>query len=78
VSVRIKRPAHASPPPELLTLAPARREGDPWAATRAHEAWCAARAAWVAAGGAWPGGEGQREVQEAISTPDEPWDESLI
>jgi hypothetical protein len=78
VSVRIKRPSHASPPPELLLFDPPHCEGDPWAATRAYEAWCAARAAWVAAGGTWPCGEGQREVQEAISTPDEPWDESLI
>jgi hypothetical protein len=78
--VRIKRPAHASPPPELLTFdverwAPAGVDrDDPWRPTRAHKAWCAARAAWVAAGGVWPGGQGQREMQEAIATPDEPFD----
>ena len=79
MSVRIKRPAHA-PPRELLTFDVARwappgiGPGDPWRPTRAHEAWVAARSAWVAAGGVWPGGEGQREVQDAIAMPDEPLD----
>jgi hypothetical protein len=68
VSVRIKRPARASPPRELHTFDVERRAplgvdvGDPRRPTRAHEAWCAARAAWVAAGGVWPDGEGQREI----------------
>jgi hypothetical protein len=51
---------------------------DPWAATEAWWAWCAARQAWVDGGGLWPPGEGQREMQQAIACPDEPWDESLI
>jgi hypothetical protein len=73
VSVRIKRPAHASPPRELLAFNVDRWAPpgvDPaWRATRAHEVWCAARAAWVTAGNAWPSGDGQRELEEAISTP---------
>jgi hypothetical protein len=49
---------------------------DPWRATMAYTAWAAARAAWVATGGVWPDGEDQRALQEAIATPDEPfnWD----
>jgi hypothetical protein len=84
VSVRIKRPAHASPPRELLVFDVDRwaptdiAAADPWRPTRAYEAWRAARAAWVAAGGIWPGGEGQREVHEAICWPDEPFDPSTI
>lgn len=62
-----KVPASSRPPPELLTFDP-----EHWT----HEAWCSARAAWVAAGGAWPGGEDQRELREAMITPDEPWDVS--
>lgn len=67
-------------PPERLARfnprdwIPSGSESDPWAPTLGHRAWCAARAEWVAAGGVWPGGEGQREMQEAILTPDEPWD----
>jgi hypothetical protein len=80
VSVRIKRPPNASPPRELLVFgverwAPADIDPrDAWRSTRAHEVWCAARAAWVAAGGVWPGGEGQRELGEAVVMPDEPFD----
>ena len=70
-----------TPPPELVGFNPrdwiaAGAESDPWAPTLGHKAWCAARAEWVAAGGIWPGGDGQREIQEAILTPDEPFDPS--
>ncbi|MGB8382745.1 MAG: hypothetical protein WCG47_16125 [Dermatophilaceae bacterium] len=70
--------AAAVPPSELLVFhsdrwAPVGNRDDPWSATRAHEAWRAARAAWVAAGNAWPSDEDQRELEEAMCTPDEPW-----
>lgn len=80
MSVRLKRPAMHTPPPELLVFdagrwAPADvAAADPRRPTRAWEAWRAARAAWVDAGGVWPGGENQREMQEAIAGPDEPFD----
>jgi hypothetical protein len=77
VTRRRRLPADV-PPPELVTFDPPVCPGDPWAATRAHQAWCAARAASVAAGGVWPGGEDQRELQEAMCIPDEPWDCSVI
>lgn len=68
-----------APPARLATFNPADwipvgAAMDPWAPTRAHQAWCAARADWVAAGRAWPGGEGQRDMQEAIAVPDQPFD----
>jgi hypothetical protein len=75
---RIKRPAATTPPPELLTFDPDRwappdSDRDPWRATKAHEAWCAARASWSSTR-PWPTGEDQREFEEAIATPDEPFD----
>lgn len=77
-----RRVAAGSPPPELASFnprnwIPAGAEADPFAPTLGHRAWCQARAEWVAAGGIWPGGDGQRELQEAILTPDEPWDGTL-
>ncbi len=74
-----KVPASSVPPRELVLFDLDRwtlpgTNGDPWGPTRAHEAWCAARAAWVAAGGTWPTGDDQREFEEAAYTPDEPWD----
>jgi hypothetical protein len=76
-----RRPrAEGCPPPELAEFDPIdwipAGASDAWAPTRAHEAWCAARSDWVAAGGVWPGGEGQREMGEAITTPDQPFDPS--
>lgn len=74
-----RRVAAGSPPEELFRFdprawIPAGAESDPFAASLGHSAWRQARAEWVAAGGNWPGGEGQREMQEAILTPDEPFD----
>jgi hypothetical protein len=59
------------PPPELLTFDVEFDPRDPWSATRAHQAWCAARADWVAAGNVWP--DDQRELHEALCMPDQPW-----
>jgi hypothetical protein len=70
------------PPPELVdfdveTWAPSDCPADdPWRPTWAHETWRGARAAWVAAGGIWP--DDQREMQEAIVTPDEPWRPEVV
>jgi hypothetical protein len=71
----------SAPPVELLTPPPVpypiRPGVDPAAALRAWRAafdeWRGERAAWVAAGGVWPGGGDQRELAEALETPDEPW-----
>jgi hypothetical protein len=46
---------------------------DPWRPTRAHEAWCAARRQWLAAGNEWPSGEDQRQAEEIVVMPDEPF-----
>jgi hypothetical protein len=79
--VKRKVPASSVPPRELTEFDPDRwappgSDGDPRRATRAHDARCASRAAWVAVGNAWPSGEDHRELEEAMSTPDEPWDVS--
>lgn len=68
----MRRRAASTPPPELLAAPMRPADGDlgVWAA--AYRAWCAARLEWVEAGGVWPGGEDQRQIQEAIATPDEP------
>lgn len=76
-----RRPeAVGAPLPELVTFnterwAPPDAECDPRAATKAHQEWCAAREAWAAVN-SWPTGD-QRAVEEAIVTPDEPFDGSL-
>jgi hypothetical protein len=57
--------------------APPGSDRDPWRATKAHTAWCAARASWSSTR-LWPTGEGQREIEEAIVTPDEPFDADHI
>jgi hypothetical protein len=72
---RVKRRAGTTPPDELLTFdpegwAPPGTVGDPWRETKAHAAWCAARASWSSTT-PWPNGEGQRQIEEAIVTPDE-------
>jgi hypothetical protein len=74
---RIKRPAGTTPSPELVTFDPDRwappgSDCDPWRATKAHAAWCAARAAWASTT-LWPG-KFDCETDEAIAGPDEPYD----
>jgi hypothetical protein len=75
--VRRRVDAADAPPPQLVVFDPddwsMGHRDDPWGPTRAHQAWRAARAAWVAAGNAWPSGDDQRELEEAMCTPDEPW-----
>lgn len=68
-----RRTGDAIPPRALLVTPAEPADGDlaVWAAD--FEAWRSARAAWVAAGGVWPGGEDQREFEEAIAVPDEPY-----
>lgn len=75
----------SAPPVELLTPPPAPYPiwpgVDPAAALRAWRAafddWRRERAAWAAAGGVWPGGEDQRELAEALETPDEAFPASV-
>jgi hypothetical protein len=79
---RIKRTAATTPPPELLAFDPDRwalpgSELDPRRATKAHAAWCAARATWGSTRH-WPRGEDQREIEEAIAMPDEQFDSAIL
>ncbi len=60
--------------PDVERWAPSDAPRDGWRATRAWQAWKAARAAWVAGGGEWPGGEDQREQEETARWPDEPFE----
>lgn len=66
-----RRASSSAPPPALLTAPTRPPNGDLAAWAAAYGAWRAARVAWAAAGGVWPGGEDQRQTEEAIATPDE-------
>ena len=76
-----RRTGATLPPPELMTPPPIPTGVDPveallaWRA--AYDQWRTDRAAWVAVGGEWPGGEEQRELQEAMAMPDEPFDPAV-
>lgn len=75
---RRKQRLHPAAPEELLSFdverwAPRGSHCDPWRATAAHNAWCAARAAWASTS-RWPTGDDQRGIEEAITMPDEPFD----
>ncbi|WP_264016572.1 hypothetical protein, partial [Mycobacterium heckeshornense] len=68
-------PANSGPQPRRHADCPVKIEEPLWRA--AYDQWRADRTAWVAGGGEWPGGEKQRELQEAFAMPDEPWDEPI-
>ena len=76
---RVGAPGRAvdAAPGAVPDLAGRRPRGGFAAWRAAFDDWRRERAAWAAAGGVWPGGEDQRELAEALETPDEAFPASV-